>query len=86
MQVLKQNLKKISKPIFDQTRDWKTKLTAKEMQICSMIKQGLVIKEIAPIMHLSPRTVEKYRENIRKKLGLKMKKLSLSAYLIEQGI
>ena len=86
LQVLKQNLMNISKPIFDQTRDWKTKLTAKEMQICSLIKQGLVIKEIAPIMHLSPRTIEKHRENIRKKLGLTERKMNLSAYLIEQGL
>lgn len=86
LQVLKQNLANIAKPIFDQTRDWKSKLTAKEMQICSLIKQGLVIKEIAPIMHLSPRTIEKHRENIRKKLGLTERKMNLSAYLIEQGL
>ena len=85
LQIVEQNLRNISKPIFDRARDWKSKLTAKEIQICSLIKQGLVIKEIAPIMHLSPRTIEKHRENIRKKLGLKERKMNLSAHLLEQG-
>ncbi|MFK7826117.1 MAG: LuxR C-terminal-related transcriptional regulator [Oligoflexales bacterium] len=85
LQVLKQNLENIAKPIFDETRNWKSKLTSKEMQICTLIKQGFVIKEIAPCLHLSPRTVEKHRENIRKKLGLTDRKMSLNAYLIEQS-
>lgn len=85
LSLLKKNLQDIAKPILNHHRDWQAKLTAKEVQICSFIKQGLVVKEIAPIMHLSPRTVEKHRENIRKKLGLRDRKISLSAYLVEHS-
>ncbi|MFK7825461.1 MAG: helix-turn-helix transcriptional regulator [Oligoflexales bacterium] len=59
-------------------------LSPKEIQICNMIKNGLTVKEIAQMFHLSPRTVDKHRENIRKKLGLKSKKINLATYLLHE--
>ena len=56
-------------------------LTPREIQVCNMIKDGLASKEIAAILNTSFRTVLKQRQNIRRKLGIASKKISLSTYL-----
>ena len=58
------------------------KLTPKEMQIASMVRQGLSTKVIAATLSLSPETVSIHRKNIRKKLGLDSKTANLRSYLM----
>ena len=48
----------------------KVKLTATELKVCILIKLNMNTKDIAQITFNSPRTIEKHRENIRKKLKL----------------
>lgn len=45
-------------------------LTNREVEVLSMIGKGLSTDAIAARMHLSPKTVEVHRGNIRSKLGL----------------
>lgn len=45
-------------------------LTKREREICAMIKQGLLNKEIAARLNLSSRTVENYRNAIYRKLNV----------------
>lgn len=45
-------------------------LSDREMQVFEMIGSGQSIREIAENLHLSPRTVETYREGIKNKLNL----------------
>ena len=45
-------------------------LTSSELKICCLIRTGLSSKEIAHLLHVSPRTVDSHRERIRKKLPL----------------
>lgn len=45
-------------------------LSAREMRIVLMIKNGMTSEEIAAYLHISPETVKTHRRNIRKKLGL----------------
>ena len=56
-------------------------LTPAEMQVAEMIRQGLTTKEIADQLSLSAATVATHRRNIRKRLGLRQKKVSLCQYL-----
>ena len=56
-------------------------LTAKEKEICSMIRSGMKNKEIAAIQGTAISTVETERKFIRKKLGLTNKKTNLVSYL-----
>jgi hypothetical protein len=45
-------------------------LTMKEIEIVKLIANGLTSKEIGVKLFLSPRTIEKHRHNILKKLSL----------------
>ena len=57
-------------------------LTPAEMQVAQLIRKGLTGKEIALQLSLSPATIATHRRNIRKRLGLKQKKINLRQYLL----
>jgi DNA-binding CsgD family transcriptional regulator len=57
------------------------KLTKAEIQICQLIQSGSDSKEIAESMNISFDTVQTHRKNIRKKLGLSGRDISLFTYL-----
>ena len=59
----------------------KASFTPIEMRIVEFIKDDKTTKEIGSLLNLSPRTVEYYRDRIRKKLGLKSKNVNLRSYL-----
>ncbi|MEQ1637010.1 MAG: PAS domain S-box protein [Methylococcales bacterium] len=56
-------------------------LTPKEIQIASMIRQGLSTKHIAATLSTSAETINVHRKNIRKKLGLDNKAINLRNHL-----
>jgi DNA-binding CsgD family transcriptional regulator len=61
------------------------KLTMREMQIASLIKEGKTSGEIARILVVSKKTVDFHRANIRRKLGLKesdQEKVNLMSFLV----
>jgi DNA-binding CsgD family transcriptional regulator len=57
------------------------KLAPRELQIIHYIKQDKTSKEIADLLDLSVRTIESYRENIRKKLRIKNQKKNLKKFI-----
>jgi DNA-binding NarL/FixJ family response regulator len=46
------------------------KLTDRELQVFQLLASGLKNREIASELHLSVKTIETYRENLKNKLGL----------------
>jgi len=56
-------------------------LTRSEMLICSHIQSGRSSKEIAEKMNISLETVLTHRRNIRKKLGLRKRRVNLYSFL-----
>lgn len=57
------------------------KLAPRELEVVHYIKQRKTSKEIAELLQLSVRTIEYYRENIRKKLRIARQKKSLNKLL-----
>jgi len=57
-------------------------LTPMEIKIVSFLKEGRTTKEIAEMLHISARTIDVHRDNIRKKLGLRSRKVNLRSYLL----
>lgn len=58
-------------------------LSPKEIEICNLVKGGMASKEIADLLKISFRTVEKHHRNIRHKLGIVNKQINLSSFLRE---
>lgn len=56
-------------------------LTPREIEICNIVKGGLLNKDISRLLNISLETVEGHRKSIRKKLGLKGKKVNLVVFL-----
>ncbi len=56
-------------------------LTPRELEICSLIKNGMSTKDISTHLSISELTVERHRNTIRKKLGLNNSGSNLTTYL-----
>jgi len=62
------------------------KLTQMEMRVCQFIQSGHSNKEIAELLSLSVETIQTHRKNVRRKLGLLGKSVSLFAHLNTMGL
>jgi len=57
------------------------RLTPKEIRVANLIVEGQTTKEISSALNLTTGTIDFHRNNIREKLDLKNKKISLRTYL-----
>jgi DNA-binding CsgD family transcriptional regulator len=80
--VAESNLNDIVTPFMRGIFNRYSNLTPTEVQIVNFVLQGKRTKEIAESLHVSPRTVEFHRNNIRKKLGIDGKKVNLRTHLL----
>jgi len=71
------------KALKSETR-WET-LTQREKEILKLISEGYKNQEIANYLHISPKTVDKHRSNLMKKLD-RHNIAELTAYAIERDI
>ncbi|RUM35751.1 MAG: hypothetical protein DSY50_04110 [Desulfobulbus sp.] len=82
LQIISAHIDSISRQFSPNAREIMLKLSPRESVIIDLVRQGKTSKEIADILHIGVRTVETYRNNLRKKLGINKKKISLLTYLI----
>lgn len=75
-------IESITTPFARRLRSSLLQLSHREIQIAELIKQGKRNKEISEMLGLSLRTIETYRNNLRKKLNLSKKKVNLRSYLL----
>ncbi len=79
--IIKNNLNQITSSFSQNLVSRFRNLTPREIRVADLIKQGRSSKEIAEILGVSRYTVETYRANLRKKLGLKNQKINLRSFL-----
>jgi DNA-binding NarL/FixJ family response regulator len=66
------------------TSSWDT-ITQREREVLKLIGEGYKNKEIAELLYISVKTVEKHRSNIMRKLDLH-NAAALTAYAIDKGL
>ena len=57
-------------PLLEEEQSPIDRLSDRELEVFEMLGQGLSVKDIADKLHLSPKTVETYRDSIKNKLLL----------------
>ncbi|MFW6082133.1 MAG: response regulator [Desulfosalsimonas sp.] len=67
------------------TRSAWDSITRREREVLKMLGEGYMNKEIADMLHISVKTVEKHRANIMSKLNLHSAS-ALTSFAIEQGL
>jgi len=83
--VIESNLKVITSPFARKLTSRLLNLTPREIEVANFIKEGRTTKEIAEIMDVSKSAIDTHRHHIRKKLGLKNKKMNMRSYLHSLG-
>ena len=79
--IIERNLNDILSPFVHNFSTRMFNLSPTEIQVLNLIRQGKTTKEIAGSMQLATSTIAFHRDNIRKKIGIKNKKINLSTYL-----
>ncbi len=78
---LRTELGELASPFVSRLKGEYSGLSDREMEVCGLIRRGLSSKEIGENLNLSSATVFKYRELIRRKLGLTNQSVSLKTFL-----
>lgn len=81
LDIIDAHLKTISSPFVRSSVAIGFKLSPNELQIANLIRQGKTSKQIAELLSLSRLTVDKHRNNIRKKIGITNRKINLKTFL-----
>ena len=79
--IIESNLNEIVAPLVREFSKINLKLTPAEIQVTNLVKQGKTTKEIAEFMNLATSTIDTHRNKIRKKFGIKNKKINLRTHL-----
>jgi DNA-binding NarL/FixJ family response regulator len=61
------------------------RLTPRESEILALVAEGHTTKEIAELLVISPRTVDRHRDNLLDKLNLR-NRIDLTRYAIRSGL
>jgi DNA-binding NarL/FixJ family response regulator len=60
-------------------------LSTREEEVVKLVAEAHTTEEIAGLLHISPRTVERHRENVLAKLGMR-DRVELTRYAIRTGL
>ena len=80
-EMLRSNLQEIASPFTNHLSQKYLTMTSTEVKICNMIQSGLQTKDIAEIRGVSVGTINRHRENIRRKLKIANSNINLTTFL-----
>lgn len=60
-------------------------LTSREVEVVKLVAEGMTTRQIAEMLVISPKTVERHRANVLEKLGLR-DRVDLTRYAIRRGL
>jgi PAS domain S-box-containing protein len=83
--LVEQNLKGLVSNFGLKISNEHLRLSPREVEVCNMIKSGFKTKEISGALNISSQTVDRHRNNIRKKLGIVKKEINLVSFLQHQN-
>lgn len=81
VEMLRTNLEEITSQFVRHLSNSYHSLTPTEITICNLIRNGLRTKEIAQTRGVSTATINRHRENIRRKLKITNNDVNLATYL-----
>lgn len=81
LEIVQANLDEITTSFTHNHKKHLSNLTPAQIQIVDLIKQGHTTKDIASLLNLSPLTIARHRQEIRKRLSLINKKMNLRTVL-----
>jgi DNA-binding CsgD family transcriptional regulator/predicted hydrocarbon binding protein len=79
---LEKNIGQITSPLIGKLSSRYLNLTPMEIKVATLVKDGIVNKDIAQILKVSLNTITSHRYKIRTKLALKHKNINLRSYLL----
>jgi DNA-binding NarL/FixJ family response regulator len=82
LQIIESNLKELVSSFSKSISSVYLNLTPTEIQVANLIRQGKLTKDISTILHVSEKTVETHRKNIRRKLGITNRSENLRTLLM----
>ena len=83
--ILETHLKEFASGFQQKLTNFCLNVTPMELRVADLVRQGRTTKEIAELLHSSPRAVEFHRINLRRKLSLKEKKINLRSFLLSMN-
>jgi DNA-binding NarL/FixJ family response regulator len=81
LDIIRTNIEQLILPVSQSLGGAYRCLTPLEVKVADFIREGQSTKSIAAVLNISPSTVEKHRNKIRKKLGILNQKINLQTYL-----
>ena len=81
LDVIRMNLEEVVGSSMPELSSKYYMLSPNEVQVVNLIRKGKSTKEMSRVLNLSVRTIETYRNSIRKKFNLKNKKVNLRTFL-----
>jgi len=78
-----QKLEGITQSHNSRIQQIKYQLSPRQKEICELVKSGFTSKEIGRMLNLSKQTVDSYRRDVRKKLGIQNENINLTVCLQE---
>jgi DNA-binding NarL/FixJ family response regulator len=79
--LLETNLRDIASPMMRSLTMQNLRFTPAEISVANCIRHGKTTRDIAALLQLSVKTVHFHRDNIRRKCGIKNKKVNLRTFL-----